>query len=298
MMQINLDLSTLTYEQCEAIAGFILTYPVATQSVTVAVKADVSEAKAQLDKLTSEIAALNPADDPSVGTEPIDPVVQAFGSVPAPLPVGVNVAPPIAAANPLPIVPAVPLVTSTAPTAPLPPVAPAANVVTTVAATASNPAPVDKDGLPWDARIHSSSKEKIANGTWKKRRGVDPALVVTVENELRQLMGVPQTTAPANDWPFPVPSAPAVTTYNVPQTEGHTGAGSLGHAVAPAADPKTEWVNLIRESTAAQAAGKIKAEEISAICLRHGVPALPLLMNRLDLVAPIAAEIRELVASR
>lgn len=44
---------------------------------------------------------------------------------------------------------------------------------------------VDSAGLPWDERIHSSSKSTIANGTWKKKRGVDPALVATVEAELR-----------------------------------------------------------------------------------------------------------------
>lgn len=48
---------------------------------------------------------------------------------------------------------------------------------------------VDKNGLPWDARIHSDAKEKLsAKGYWKKRRGVDDATVQAVEAELRQLM--------------------------------------------------------------------------------------------------------------
>lgn len=40
---------------------------------------------------------------------------------------------------------------------------------------------VDAAGLPWDARIHSGAKSKLANGNWKLLRGVDPALVASVE---------------------------------------------------------------------------------------------------------------------
>lgn len=43
----------------------------------------------------------------------------------------------------------------------------------------------DVDGIKWDKRIHSSSKELNKDGTWRKRRGVDDALVRSVEAELR-----------------------------------------------------------------------------------------------------------------
>jgi len=42
---------------------------------------------------------------------------------------------------------------------------------------------LDAAGLPWDARIHSSSKERIANGTWKIKRGVDRNLVAQFQAE-------------------------------------------------------------------------------------------------------------------
>lgn len=50
---------------------------------------------------------------------------------------------------------------------------------------------VDVNGLPWDARIHAGNRAKIADGSWRRRRGVDAELVTTVEAELRALMAAP-----------------------------------------------------------------------------------------------------------
>ena len=43
---------------------------------------------------------------------------------------------------------------------------------------------LDKNGLPWDARIHAGSKLKTAKGIWKKRKGVDDATYTAVVQEL------------------------------------------------------------------------------------------------------------------
>ena len=40
---------------------------------------------------------------------------------------------------------------------------------------------VDVRGVRWDERIHSSSKGCNDDGTWRRRRGVDPALVAKIE---------------------------------------------------------------------------------------------------------------------
>lgn len=49
------------------------------------------------------------------------------------------------------------------------------------------PAPPETDasGLPHDERIHAGSKALNADGTWRKRRGVDDETVASVEAELR-----------------------------------------------------------------------------------------------------------------
>lgn len=56
---------------------------------------------------------------------------------------------------------------------------------------------LDKNGLPWDGRIHSSSKNKNTDGSWRYLRGVDKDLIGIVEAELRQLT--------SNDVPPPPP---------------------------------------------------------------------------------------------
>lgn len=78
------------------------------------------------------------------------------------------------AGNPAPSLPAPPAPGMVAPTA------------SGVAPTANAPAvELDKNGLPWDARIHSSTKSKLKSGEWKEKRGVEAATVAAIEAELR-----------------------------------------------------------------------------------------------------------------
>lgn len=53
---------------------------------------------------------------------------------------------------------------------------------------------IDANGFPWDARIHSSSKKRNNNNTWKMVRGLDDDLRVEVEAELKALMAIPVKT--------------------------------------------------------------------------------------------------------
>ena len=72
--------------------------------------------------------------------------------------------------------------------------------------------------------------------------------------------------------------------------------------VAPAGevpqDPRAQFVALIGRASAALQAGKVTQEEINQVCQASGIPALPLLANRLDLVATVAASIDAIIASR
>ncbi len=109
------------------------------------------------------------------------------------------------------------------------PAAPAESVtvaepVTTAAAPAG--VEVDSDGLPWDHRIHALGAGGAHNKLkktqqWKKKRGVDAALVAEVEAELRAAMSAgpanPVVTEPAPAGnaataavePSPAPASPA-----------------------------------------------------------------------------------------
>lgn len=97
---------------------------------------------------------------------------------------------------------------------------------------------VDAKGLPWDGRIHAKSGAgggvKNADGTWRAKRGVEPATVAQVEAELRGAMGAPAApNVPAVV--SPVAPAPAVVTA-VPLPPASVDAGNVAiatHATAP-----------------------------------------------------------------
>lgn len=44
---------------------------------------------------------------------------------------------------------------------------------------------LDSNGLPWDERIHTSTKTQNKDGSWKYKRGLDDAEKMAVENELK-----------------------------------------------------------------------------------------------------------------
>ena len=89
---------------------------------------------------------------------------------------------------------------------------------------------VDEDGLPWDDRIHASTKTKNANGTWKLKRGVDKDLVRQVRGELFAKQVQPSTPTPAPQQPAPTqtpapaapPAGPFAPVAQQPQTAAPT----------------------------------------------------------------------------
>lgn len=372
-LQINVDPSGLTQSQREALAGFILAYPgkecagtcgkgeherpsasdVAenvklcgevekdARSATISFPPIVTapeKAAVLVKSIADDFAAnvLNPAVAQLAQDDADFDAAQAFGSTPAPLPPGA-VASSTAVVAPLPIAPvATPVTTSITPP-PAPPVpAPTTSGVVPVPpapAAPTNPVDLDKNGLPWDYRIHAESKAKIADGTWRKKRGADPALIVTVEDELRQLMGAPSPAAPgvasqnldgsmrmptgvAPSVPLP-PAAPlaapattiatpgpaslvapaiATPTVTVPSHPSAPGVASpIPAAPSAAVDPKAQFVQLVGKAAAAINAGKVTKEQVNAACAAHGVAQLVLLASRLDLVPTVAAEIYKLI---
>lgn len=106
-------------------------------------------------------------------------------------------------------------------TAPVPQPVPGPNVTVTgdvdVEVETVNDAPpaTDKNGLPWDERIHAGTKALNADGTWKKRRGVDDATVAAVTAELTG--AAPAPTPEPTPAPQPEPT-PAPTPAPVPST--------------------------------------------------------------------------------
>ena len=142
------------------------------------------------------------------------------------------------------------------------------------------PPSVDASGLPWDARIHSESKATVADGTWRKRRGVDPELVKQVEAELRGES--PAAAAVSASAPtvadIPAPPAPAV----VPPPPAAV-------PLAPAPAPEAAPARTLTDLSAAVAQGKLKMTDLIAKAQEQGcADVVALTNNPLALAAVIA----------
>lgn len=113
---------------------------------------------------------------------------------------------------------------------------------------------LDKKGMPWDERIHSSSKVFNADGSWRIRRNVDPAYVTQIENELRGVALAPSIVPP------PPPVEP---------------------------DPTLAFVNFVNKITAAQSAKTLHIADVNVQVLKAGLKSLPELATRTELIPAI-----------
>ena len=67
---------------------------------------------------------------------------------------------------------------------------------------------LDKDGLPWDGRIHSTPARMTQKGLWRRRKGVEDATYDAVAAELRAPAAPPVAPAPPAAPAAPMPPAP------------------------------------------------------------------------------------------
>lgn len=92
---------------------------------------------------------------------------------------------------------------------------------------------LDKNGIPWDERIHAGTKRKNADRTWSLKKGVDKELAAQIIAEYQSAGGgVEAPTAPSK------PSAPAAP--SAPAKPGVPAAPSKPSAPVPPAPPKAE----------------------------------------------------------
>lgn len=195
---------------------------------------------------------------------PLPPAVAPFTAGAVPLPI----APEVTTANTLPATPTI---------APLPPVPTAPGMVAPTASGAAPSTPasgveLDKNGLPWDERIHAGTKTKLKGGEWKAKKQVDPALVASVEAELRARVAAspaPVAVVPA------VPAAPAVDPAAVFGAAAPVAPLAPAATVAPSvsADPAT-FEQLMPRLTAAVTAGIMPPTAVGAACAAHGVASV------------------------
>jgi hypothetical protein len=161
----------------------------------------------------------------------------------------------------------------------------------------------DGEGLPWDRRIHSSSKAINADGRWRIARNVAPEMIESVKAELRALVAapitiehagvttqseaVPQIIAP------PPPAAEPVAVVPPPPSV----VVSVDPA-SPGTDLNIMFTTLLRDAGQAVVAQRITSADLTAICVKHGVANVGLLASRKDLVPQIDSDFRALLASK
>ena len=187
-----------------------------------------------------------------------DPATVFGGAVvPAPL-----LVPSTAVAAPLPTAPVAPMPTlpqaATVPVPPAPTPAAAAIALTAPVAPSSLAGSVELDakGLPWDARIHSSGKTLIKDGTWRYKGGVPPERIAAVEAELRGGLA-----------PLAVPAAP-IATIQAP-------AAPVGASLpTTSVDVPQTFEQIMPRITAAVTAGKLQPGAIQAACSALGLASI------------------------
>jgi hypothetical protein len=170
-------------------------------------------------------------------------------------------------------------------------------------------AELDADGIPWDGRIHSISKAKLAKtGQWKRARGCYPALAAKVIAELKVAMALPAapsvTTPPAVAPPPPyLPeqqavappppvTAPVATAVLPPPVSPPT------PVAAPATSAPTTFAAFLVAFTRQQAAKRITFDEVLAVLKEHGLENIQLLNARPDLIPAIYARLEGIWLTR
>jgi hypothetical protein len=141
----------------------------------------------------------------------------------------------------------------------------------------------DIHGLPWDARIHAATKVRLQDGSWRQRRGVDPALVVSVEAELRGIIAAPavHVAAPAPNVVAFVPPAPVHQTAPAP--------------VPDAPKPVNPFAAFMQFMTPLITGKLITTPQLGSICVSLGLPHAGALAQRHDLIPAVQARVQAIL---
>ncbi len=194
----------------------------------------------------------------------------------------------------IPLPPAPP-VAADPPAAPPPPV------------TSGAPVTLDKDGIPWDARIHSSSRNKTAKGVWQRKRNTDDPEWERVRAELRQAMSAGAPPAPIEALIAALPTPPAMpdpaaafATPVAPQSPAPTASPAVAATIAadtapppavmpapPAPTSGDPFGTFLVKVTAAQDAGQLTVAQCQAAAQSFGLSGLRDLHHRHDMIPAV-----------
>ena len=138
---------------------------------------------------------------------------------------------------------------------------------------------LDSEGLPWDGRIHATTKTKVAKGSWTKKRGADVDMIKHVEAELRKVLAAPAAI------PAPPADLDPAAAFGAGAAAPDTPAPTATAQVAPMA----EFARVMREVSARQVAGTLATEMVTAVCVQLGLIGIKDLATRPDLIPAFEA---------
>lgn len=149
---------------------------------------------------------------------------------------------------------------------------------------------LDVRGLPWDNRIHSRTKSKTVDGQWKAMRGITPETLKAVEAELFQAVQAP-SIGEAPVAAVPVPPAPIA-----PIAPVATPIAPIAPIPDPIIAPQNDFPALMNKITSNVNSGKIQSAAVIKIIQEFGLPSLPVVATRPDLIPSISARLDALLA--
>lgn len=183
----------------------------------------------------------------------------------------------------------------------LDPNAPSEAAMTATAAAVAAGVVLDAAGLPWDMRIHASTKNTNKDGTWKALRGVDAAMKAAVEAELRAVM----TATPSNPATAAVPPPPPAPEDGPTVTDAAAAfpgnVAALPDTNATTAEPvpsgpdatngasPSSFAEMMKLVVAKQAAGILTTEQTTTFAQALGLTKLSDLNARPDLIPAFVA---------
>lgn len=146
-----------------------------------------------------------------------------------------------------------------------------------VSVPVTNPVELDSRGLPWDRRIHASTRTKCKDGSWKNSPGVDKEVLAGVEAELQGAMSAPippaatladaAVVSAALQTPPTPPIPPAASTTPAPGT----------------------YAEMMLYITSNASAKRFTYQDVIKVCQDNGLAGIPLLNARPDMIPTIHA---------
>jgi hypothetical protein len=145
----------------------------------------------------------------------------------------------------------------------------------------------DKAGLPWDERIHATTKTCKKDGTWKILRGAQPLIVEQVEAELKAAMAAPDPSA-ATTTPVTADVLAEVAFHSA--NTSATSDTTIADAIAAVPDEQ-KFPDLMAALTPKFQDGSVTMETVNAACLELGLQQLALAATRPDLIPALVQKL-------